>query len=215
MYGRDYFRFLPRTARTNSDYQKLVTSKFFEHFPCMRDHQRIHEIAGIQQRCRGNLTITTSSLVRVSKKAPELCALMLGGQKLVDDHFVPLLEEFESFLPSTFSMDRVAVTSLDALSSVLTNCKKLVCLDLYGCDWVTMDHLEMICEKAQQLSILNVVGCSQLPTALAKLYYFDSCSELKSHLKFLRSRPGVEPPMALDGLVHIILDEFVNVNEVL
>ena len=165
-----YKTFKSLCALVNKFYHLTVTFCLIQACECQRSDRK------------GYLCIFTSSLVQLSISTPFLQSLSLSGRRLEDDEQIKETGEYRSQIgydiPEYYT--RTPVTATDALHSVLVNCKYLKHLDLSSCKWVTEENLLMILKLSDNLLCLNLLGCSQFPSLVAKLWFFDNHADFVS-----------------------------------
>jgi hypothetical protein len=133
---------------------------------------------------RKSITITSSSLIRLSEKAKNLQSLSLCGQNVCSDIYIVETNEYVSYIsyPIQSYFTKKVCNALEALEAIMSNCSRLVFLDLSWCSWVAQSHISLIIQKAVSLRSVNLIKCSQLPNSLQRLFYFESTQELKDAL---------------------------------
>jgi hypothetical protein len=136
--------------------------------------------------------VTTSSLLRITSNLPLLKSLILSGQNLDIDSFIPSLQTYSSLIEGCFilfisgetELPSYPVTPFSIFESLLSNCPNLEFLDCSKCSWMTIDIVSFISTNNKSIRILNILVCPNIPKNVSLLYYYMDPTALNSALKY-------------------------------
>lgn len=150
-------------------------------------------------RKRGHvfLSVTSSSLLEVSKRAHGIKTLNLSNSTMAPDseflerveqvsigrlQMTPSFQFLTAYIPETDDyvsrlynsphsyMTRIPISILDAFRALAENCPDLEAINLRNCDFVSDDLVQLLVCNLPNLRYLDLTGCTRVAAAAAMLW---------------------------------------------